>query len=336
MRDPKPWYRKSVDAWYAQIDGRQVRLAKGRDNRAEAKRRLAELIAGLAPIATDALSVAQVCDRYLSHSRAEHAADTFKWHRYFLQKFCDAHGTKPTSALIPHHLTTWIADHTGWKGGRRHARAVVKRTFEWARKEGLVAKNPFADVVVGKTGKRSRVLTKAERNEIVSAIGDRRFREFVFALQETGCRPCEVASVTAADADLVRGVWALKKHKTAKKTGRDRVVYLTPAMLELTRRLVAERPTGPLFVGRRGQPLDRNAIRCRFRRLRKKLPHLGQFTAYTYRHTYCTEALVNGVGIAHVAELMGHTSTEMVASVYSKLSQQVAHMREAAAKATRS
>ena len=41
-----------------------------------------------------------------------------------------------------------------------------------------------------------------------------------------------------------------------------------------------------------------------------------------------------GVGIAHVAELMGHTSTEMVSRVYSKLSQQVAHMREAAQKAS--
>jgi integrase len=44
--------------------------------------------------------------------------------------------------------------------------------------------------------------------------------------------------------------------------------------------------------------------------------------------------LVNGVGIAQVAELMGHGSTEMVMTVYSKLSQQVGHLRDAAKMAT--
>ena len=109
--------------------------------------------------------------------------------------------------------------------------------------------------------------------------------------------------------------------------------WWTPVVWYVTRRLVETFPTGQLFRGRLGQPLTKQAIRLRFRNLRRKLPHLEHFCAYSYRHTYCADALVNGVGIAHVAELMGHTSTEMVSRVYSKLSQQVAHMREAAAKA---
>jgi integrase len=292
------------------------------------------LIAGHTPVATDALSAAQVCDKFLTFSQAEHNPDTYAWHLFYLRKFCDRHGTKPTDALIPHHLTEWIAANPTWKGAKRHARAVVKRAFSWALREGLVSKNPFADAVVGKAGKRSRILSKDEREQILGVIREQRFREFVVALQETGCRPGEVASGTAADADLTLGVWVRKKHKTAKKTGKPRVVYLTPAMADLTRRLVAQFPTGPLFRGQRGQPLTKQVIRLRFRNLRLKLPKLEHFCAYSYRHTYRTDALVNGVGIAHVAELMGHTSTEMVASVYSKLSQQVAHMREAAAKAT--
>jgi integrase len=42
---------------------------------------------------------------------------------------------------------------------------------------------------------------------------------------------------------------------------------------------------------------------------------------------------VNGVGIAQVAELMGHSDTSMVATVYSHLADQVAHLREMANKA---
>ena len=154
-------------------------------------------------------------------------------------------------------------------------------------------------------------------------------------MQETGCRPSEVARVTAADVNLDAGVWVLKKHKTAGKTGRPRVVYLTPGMVDLTRELVARFPDGPLFRGPRGgRPFTRNGIRCRFRRLRAKLPHMAGVVSYSYRHTWATEALVNGVGIAQVAELMGHASTEMVSTTYGHLADKLGHLRDAARKAT--
>jgi integrase len=140
--------------------------------------------------------------------------------------------------------------------------------------------------------------------------------------------------VDAANVHLNLGVWVFEKHKTARKTGKPRVVYLTPAMVELSRRLVTKYPEGPLFRGPRGgKPFTRNGIRCRFRRLRDKLPDLRHFTAYTARHSFATDALVNGVGAAQVAELLGHCSLEMLKH-YGHLSGQVAHMREAARKAT--
>ena len=146
------------------------------------------------------------------------------------------------------------------------------------------------------------MLSKAELDEIFGAIRDRQFRDFVRAMAETDYRPSEVSRVTAAEVDLALGVWRFAERKTAKRTQKPRVVYLTPAMVELTERLVAERPKGPLFVGPRGESaLDRHRIRCRFRRLRAKLPHLKHFVAYNLRHTYATNALVNGVGVAQVA-----------------------------------
>src|SRR5262249_16998184 len=99
------------------------------------------------------------------------------------------------------------------------------------------------------------------------------------------------------------------------------------AMVELTRTLVEKNPEGPIFRGPRGNtPYSRNAVRIRFRRLRQKLPHLAGVVAYSYRHTYCTDALVNGVGVAQVAEWLGHAGTDMVPSVYSNLSDQVAQL----------
>jgi integrase len=72
----------------------------------------------------------------------------------------------------------------------------------------------------------------------------------------------------------------------------------------------------------------------RVRRLRKKLPHLEGVVAYAYRRSYATEALENGVGIAQVAELLGHVDTRMVSRNYGHLGQKAKHMRDAARRAT--
>ena len=98
--------------------------------------------------------------------------------------------------------------------------------------------------------------------------------------------------------------------------------------------LMAEYPDGPLFRGPRGgKPFTRNGIRCRFKRLRQKLPHLKGLIAYADRHSFATDALVNGVGIAQVAELLGHTNTEMVMRHYSHIAGKIDHMRQAAMRA---
>jgi integrase len=169
----------------------------------------------------------------------------------------------------------------------------------------------------------------------MTTIRDQPFRDFVFAMMETGARPGECRKVTAAHVNLELGVWVFSEHKTAKRTGKPRIIYLNAAMVELTRKLVEKYPEGPLFRGPRNKKgFSRNGVRCRFRRLREKLPHLKGVISYTARHSFATQALVNGVGLAHVAELMGHVDTSMVSSHYAHLAGNVKTMREAANKAT--
>jgi integrase len=275
-----------------------------------------------------------VCDQFLVAAEKAVAGGTFEWYRKYLQSFCDLHGSVRAADLRPLHLTAWLDAHPGWKASRRHAIIAVKRCFKWAEEEGVVDRSPFRGVKKPPVGRRERVLTPAEKREVLGAIRDRPFRQFVFALFETGCRPGEVARVTAQHFDAARGLWVLGTHKTRKKTGRPRIVYLTPAMVELTRELIAKYPEGPLFRGNRShRGFTPNGIRCRFRRLRAKLPHLQGVVSYTARHTYATEALAAGVGVMEVAELLGHTSTATVQQHYAHLDQKTQHMLEAAKRA---
>jgi integrase len=335
----KPWYRKSKDAWYVEIDGRQVQLAKGKDARRAAETKFHELMLQrareeAAKADPRTILARAVCDLFLIAAEKTVEAGTFQWYKKYLQSFCDLHGPVRAADLRPLHLTAWLDAHPGWKASRRHAVIAIKRCFKWAEEEGVVDKSPFRGVKKPPVGRRDRILSADEKKEILETIRDKPFRQFVFALYETGCRPSEVARVRAEHFDAERGLWVFGKHKTRKKTEKPRVVYLTPAMVELTKELVAKYPEGPLFRGNRNhRGFTRNGIRCRFRRLREKLPQLKGVVSYTARHTYTTEALTAGVGILEVAELLGHASTEMVQQHYAHLDQKTQHMLEAAKRA---
>jgi integrase len=336
----KPYFRAFDGWWYAQVrvgtKRKQIKLVKGKEKEQEAYRAFCRLLAdheGEAPVA-EARTVAVICDLFLDYSQKHHKPDTYAVYKHFLQDYCELHGRKMAAETKPFHVSNWLDSHATWKGCRPNAISAIKRAFSWAAAEGLLDKNPVQGIKKPQSGRRERIVAKEEQQEILGAIKDEPFQQFVFAMQETGCRPSEVARVTAADVNFEAGLWVLIQHKTSKKTRRPRVVYLTPAMVELTRKLAEKHPQGVLFRGPRGgKPFSRNGIRCRFRRLREKLPHLAGVVAYSYRHTFATEALANGVGIAQVAELMGHTSTEMVSSVYGHLAERLSHMREAAKKA---
>ncbi len=141
--------------------------------------------------------------------------------------------------------------------------------------------------------------------------------------------------MTAANVDLGLGVWVFDKHKTGKVTKKPRVVFLNPRLIEITKQLIARHPEGTLFRGPRlKKPFGMHGICSRFRRLRKKLPHLKHAVAYAVRHGYATDALMKGVGIAQVAVLLGHTDTTMVSAHYSHIAEQAAYMRDIAKKAS--
>ncbi len=338
----KPYFREFDGWWYAQIRAgkkrKQVKLVRGRENEQEAYRAFCRLMAeegGRVPEPTR-LTVAVLCDLFLDHSERHNDRRTYDWYKKFLQDFCDQYGKVVVTDIKPFHVNRWLDLHKGWGyGSRRCAIISVKRAFNWAFGEGVLRENPLRALKKPPQRNRERTLTPNERAQIFAAIRDRAFRDFVFALQETGCRPSEVARVTAENVDLERGLWVFPEHKTKKRTGRARVVYLTPAMVALSKRLVEEHPSGPLFRGpRNGEAFTRNGIRCRFRRLRKKLPHLKGVISYTFRHSFATDALEKGVGVVQVAELLGHTSTDMVVRHYQHLRERREHLRQAAAKAT--
>jgi integrase len=333
-RPRKPWYRPNRDTWYVVIDGTQTPLARGRHNREAAEREFHRLMAERpepeAPAARG--TIGELVNDFLGWTERHKSPSTFRQRRHFLRSFIAFGRVRDT---LPHRLTIavvedWLDEHPTWKASRRHAILWVVRLFNWAVKRRLIARNPISGIELPPQTRVLAYLTQEQRKAVFQATKDTAFQLFLTALEQTGCRPGELCELTAEHVDLEQGIWVLPKHKTAKRTGKPRVVYLTAGMLELTRRLVEERPEGPLLLNSRRTPWNRNAVRCRFRKLRQQFPSFGHFTATSYRRAYVTDALERGVDAVKVAELVGHTSTDIVMRHYSQLQERVRYMRDVA------
>jgi integrase/recombinase XerD len=337
-RPRKPHFRESDQYWVSMFRGERVKLAKGQENKGSALKRFHELMAQEAiagPPESPDPTVAAICEAFLDWSARHNALRTYEFYKMFLQDFCTEHCPLRVAGLKPFHVTRWIDGHYRWNATtRRQAITSLKRALNWAVDEGYISANPIRRVKKPDGQRREQILTPDEHKRIVAATNTP-FRLFLLALRQTGARPDEVARVTAEHVDFHAGTWTLPDHKTRSKTHRARVIYLTPCVVTLSRILATVRPTGPLFRNGRGRPWTANAIRCRMRRLRKKLNLPKGIVAYTYRHTFTTEGLVNGVPIATMTELLGHVDTKMISLHYGHLNQKTDHLRQAALLATR-
>lgn len=332
----RPFYREDRGAWYVRTNGGRTQKRLHEDEE-KAMQLWAEMLAVDNPQDAGA-PVAAIAERFLAWAERNVAASTYDWYLYYLVRFCNEHGTRPTRTLKPYHVTQWLDQNATWgDSSRRAAVMVVKRCLNWAVREGYLEKNPLAAVEKPAAQRRRTVIDDEQHRAMMLAedkSGTRRpgpFRAVMIALRHSGARPGTVASVSAADVSPTFDRWIMQQHKTRKKTGKPLTVYLSPCLQTLTRILAERRTTGPLFLNSRHEPWTRNAIRTRMRNLRKKLNLPPGTVAYAYRHTYATKALLNGTDVSTVAELLGHGDIRMIQDHYGHLDQAAGHLKQAAA-----
>jgi hypothetical protein len=119
----KPWYRKSKDTWYVEIDGRQVQLAKGKDAGKAAETKFHELT--LKRVREEAVKAdpgtipaRAVCALYLIAAAKTVEGGTFEWYKRYLQSFCERHGS--VRAAPRGHSPLWpLCQTQTWPGGER-------------------------------------------------------------------------------------------------------------------------------------------------------------------------------------------------------------------------
>ncbi len=341
MRQPRPWRRASKsNAWFAQVGGKQRFLAPTTATKDEAQKELYRILAEskeAAHAASRPLSTADVLRHYMAAYRARVEAEKASKPCYnncawFLQRAEADIGMIPAADLRAKDVLAW-ATRPGWKeSSKASAVKKIKSAFRFAVELGYLDINPIAGIRTPTAKRRMKIPTEAQSLALIEAATSP-FREVLWALLETGCRPKEVFGLTADRVNLDARTW-LVQDKNRFKSGEEwRTIYLSESMLELSRRQLERFPEGLIFRNSRGAAWNQSSVSNRLINIRTKLGLGPEVVAYACRHRFATRALVNGVPMATVAALMGHTSATHVLRAYSHLLEETGHLHEAAERA---
>jgi integrase len=360
-RSKEPWYRSGRDAWYVEVNGSQVLLAKGKANEKAAWKEFRRVMARKelpAPDEPAAPPVGRLVAEYLKHLTRRREADEIEPSSKRdavrrLADFPEKCGHLGADKIRPHHVLDWLETR---RYVPKHAKdapppetrpigpttrhdsiGVVKAVFAWAERAGHIERDPLKGLEKPERNKRrERVITGGQWPAVRAAILSERFRDLADFLYESGARPGEAFRLEAKHVDLANGVAVLtaREHKSGRKTGKTRPVYLSARAREIVTRLMAERPAGPIFRNARGNPWNKDNVNCQVCRIRARSGVGNEFVAYALRHLFATDALDRKIPVATVAGMLGHSDPRMVATVYSRLDERHDHFT-AAVKAVR-
>lgn len=328
----KPFYRSDRKKWF--VVGANGKFIPLHEDEEEAYRIWNQMLEQSRRPGDPRLLVMALASRFLKEQEVLLNTKRYKHLEHYVCAFSAVHGKLLCTAVTKATVVGWVKGTNWGDYARRDAIASVKQMFKWGLAEKHISDNPIAMLPNPKPESRDRVLTNAEHAWLVAAARCQKENGKEFALvliaSRCGARPQQIREVTAAN--VIGNTWVFKRHKTRGKTKKPLVIYLPPCLATMTRMLVRQNPTGPLFRQESGRPWSKENIARRLLRLRRKLGISDDVIMYAYRHTYATNAMMAGLSTAEVATLLGHTDTRMVTEVYGHLDQNNQHMLGAAAR----
>jgi site-specific recombinase XerD len=141
---------------------------------------------------------------------------------------------------------------------------------------------------------------------LLSVMEDRRDRAMVMLMVGAGLRIGEVVNLEVSDLNVSETA-TLSRLWVRGKGDKERVVWLTPEVLEAVQRWLAERPPSAskcVFLNQHGHPLSVSGVQFR---LKQHCQKAGiQLTAHQLRHTYARRLVENNMPVESLAKLLGH------------------------------
>lgn len=218
---------------------------------------------------------------------------------------------------------------------------VTRQIFDSAEENDLIERNPTKRVKVAPTGDKGGYRTITEEERALTLTTAEKFPGdglFALIILYCGCRPQEVARLKMHDYDKhARTLYvheALKSDKSTGTTKSEAGVRTIPVCDYLAERLdrLNKKPDEYMVTALNGSPLTQTSMRNLWVRFKKHMDVengartfrgaivestlADDLVPYCYRHTFCTDLRDAGVPITVAKVLMGHSSIQMTADIY--------------------
>lgn len=232
-------------------------------------------------------------------------------------------------------------------------RGVIKPAFDYAVGADLLYKNPFnftmKDCLINDSVKREAVSIRDEKRFLEFIKNDDHFKEWydgIFILFKTGLRLGELCGLTVYNIDLDNRKLIVdhqlqynsgvgKNIRNVKTNAGIRELPLLDEVYEAFERVLNKRKQiqsnevidgyrNFLFLDHRGNVMVGYQWEKKFQHIIEKYnkmykDELPKITPHMCRHTYCTRMAVSGISIQTLSYLMGHSSIEVTADVYTHI-----------------
>jgi integrase len=254
-------------------------------------------------------------------------------------------GALRVTALRPEHVERLLRDAAGCGAARstlRRLKHVLTAACQWAQSRRVITWNPaklalMPPLSATKPPRVQRALDEAEQVRLLNAASGHRLHAWVALAVTNGLRPGELGALSWSAVSLDDGMLtvdaALKWTPDGTvvgetKTRKPRTLSLSPELVELLRQhrrqQAVERSehggwpaewAGLVFTTTHGTPVDARNVRPQLDGIAKRAG-LGHVSPYALRHSACSLMCADGVALERVADVLGHTDTQMVSRHY--------------------
>lgn len=136
----------------------------------------------------------------------------------------------------------------------------------------------------------------------------------------TGLRVSEVASLTIQDIDLVGGKLHVQGKGSDLYVKRNRTAFIDHPVLIDDLRLYLDGHPGsgpdPLFPSKQNRPMSPGTLDLMVKKWGQRAGINRNLHCHLFRHTYCTQLVLNGADMYSVQKLMGHHDVETTLRFY--------------------
>jgi len=258
------------------------------------------------------VTITELYDAFIAAGkREERSAKTIRFYQSRLKRFLAEFGARDIASIKSLELKKFLDQvGQGMSDSTKHHNAVaITSLHSFALAEELIEKRWFLkSLPKPPMGRRERIPTAEEIGRLLEHASPE-FRLIYTALAQCGARPGELCKATIADVDWSKRRIVLLEHKTAKKTGRPRIIALGRELEKLVLSAIGDRTVGNIFLAANGRGWEVEALSAMHRRLRDAAGLDRSIVLYSVRHRFGTEMVRRKKPLKDIAEMMGHAKT---------------------------